>query len=923
MGLDKLTRAVANQASQASAALEPANALVRQAVSEMGHDELLDYWSFDFMTADYPMGQLQVVSYQAVEEISALYHFDIQILVDEDDYEELERNLLGRAGTLTIAGHPLSQRVAHGVVTRVDAEGVSGDKDGRHKLSLRLSPALAKLRHRQNSRIYRDSSCKDIVSSLLDSYGIRHEWRISAKHTARDYCVQYQETDYAFIERLLADDGIYFFFESVIGDDRETVVFADDAATCQAIAGSGVLEFSDSEGEMFERGGSVSRFFRRSQIRPGSTRVQRYDFERPRFDHNGKKAVTTETDAHDPSPLEVYDHEQILDGVSTDAALAQQHLEQHRRDARVAFGESRCRALQVGRTFSLTGNPMRKLDDDYLVLRLQHRAVRPEYSDGNLNEKTYGNKFECVPRHITPRPPRPRRERRQILETATVVGPEGSEIHTDHYGRIKVQFHWDREGTHDPHSSCWIRTMQSWAGAGWGTQFIPRVGMEVLVQFLSGDTDAPVVVGAVYNGLNGTPFPLPGSKTVSGIRTRSSRGGGGFNELSFEDRSGYERVYVHAQKDFDEFIEHNRTSTVQNDEVARIGSSQLTQVGVNQSNLVGGDALVTVGINRNCSVGHNDDLNVANMRCVDVGGSSRHSIGRSAELSIGDDATVSVADDMRLFVGGDTELILGDVSGDDRVATVAVHGDVAMSSSASLKLEAEESLELRCGDTVLTLSPDGLTIETPKCQVLADDELLLDSGGAVLKLDDSLIGLGKKAQLQASGSSLVLDANAALDGALVKLNCGPGQASADGETEDDEETEMFQFTAVDATDKPYANLRYELCVGDLRLKGKTDGSGKLKQKIPTTARSAKISLWTNDKSRIDYLVKFEDVPPVTDLKGAQVRLRNLGYYDGDVDGEITHELYTAVRGFQTDYDLKVSGELCGATQDKLEELAEL
>ena len=286
--------------------------------------------------------------------------------------------------------------------------------------------------------------------------------------------------------------------------------------------------------------------------------------------------------------------------------------------------------IEVGRTFELTRNPVRGLDGSYLVLRAKHSAKRPEYTSNELTSETYSNVFDCVPADITPRPARPQRVLRQALETATVVGPEGSEIHTDKYGRIKVQFHWDLQGQKDEKSSCWIRTMQNWAGAGWGFQFIPRVGMEVLVQFLGGDTDSPMVVGSAYNAKNLPPFKLPAEKTISGIRTQSSRGGGGSNELSFEDRKGYERVHIHAQKDLDELVEHNHTATIHNDEVIRVGNCQTNQVGVNRSDLVGGDAAYQVGISRSVTVGHNDTIAVEGLRSVDVQGSLRENVGAIA-----------------------------------------------------------------------------------------------------------------------------------------------------------------------------------------------------------------------------------------------------------------------------------------------------
>jgi type VI secretion system secreted protein VgrG len=502
-----------------------------------------------------------------------------------------------------------------------------------------------------------------------------------------------------------------------------------------------------------------------------------------------------------------------------------------------------------------------------------------------------------------------------------VVGPEGLEIHTDAYGRIKVQFHWDREGNHDQHSSCWIRAMQPWAGAGWGFQFLPRVGMEVLVQFLGGDTDSPLVVGCLYNGLNAPPFPLPQQKSVSGIRTQSTKGGGGFNELSFDDRKGFERLYVHAEKDLDELVEHNHTETVQNDEVIRIGSSQLTQIGLDRRALVGGNAVAQIGLDRTTSIGRDDTTVVKAMRRVDVAGSLRVQVGRDRELDVKKNLSTFVGGSCRLVAGANYELYVGDAGADDAQATLAANGRVSVLASTDLVLEGEQTVTLKCGDTRLVLTPEGVTVATKKVQILGDQEILLDAGSAVLKLDDNLLATAQKSELHGQASSLVLDANASLDGTMVKLNCGAGRGSAAGDDEAETETKPFALTILDPEDQPLAGKRYELAVEELRLKGTTDGGGKIEQDIPVSARTVQVTVWATEKRRLDYLVQLEQVPAASELTGAQIRLRNLAYYHGDAHGELDDATAAALRYFQHDYELPESGELDEATQAKLAELA--
>ncbi len=891
------------------------------ATTDLKLNELVERLSFDLETEDFPSGQLHVVSYEGVEEISSLYHFDIHALVDQDQFDELDRTLFGSKATLTVGGHDSNTRAVHGIISRLDIEGVSGDQEGRHLLRLRLSPKLSTLQYRRNSRISQDATTESIVSALLDTHEIKHQWLLSRSYQPRRYCVQYRETDYDYIRRILAEDGIFFFFSSAPSGSEEMIVFGDTAAICKSIEGSSTLEFSDSEGEMFDRGDRVNRFARQTCVRTSATRVQRYDFERPEFDAHGQAAHVASQGGYDPKQLVTYDHEQIHDGCEANTELAKQHLQQHRQGANVAMGESRCRLLEVGKTFELAGNPISGLDGSYLLLRLKHSAKRPEYTSDAQSMVTYGNVFDCVPDAITPRPRRPERIVRQTLETATVVGPVAGEIYTDQYARIKVQFHWDLEGQRDESSSCWIRTMQNWAGAGWGFQFIPRVGMEVLVQFLGGDTDSPMVVGSAYNAKNLPPFKLPTDKTISGIRTQSSRGGGGSNELSFQDRKGYERVYVHAEKDLDELVEHNHTSTVHNDEVIRIGNCQTNQVGVNRSDLVGGDATYQVGVDRSLTVGHNETIAVQGMRSVEVQGSVREHVGRDRDLSVQGDLSAYVGGDHHMFVADSYDLNIGESCNDDAHATVAVNGDMQLLSTENITVRADKSLSLMCGDTRLILTPDGVTIAAKKIRVLGDDEIFLDAGAAVLQLDDNLLATAKKAEIHSQMSALVLDANANLDGTMVRLNCGPSSASADDSTDDESKTKPFEFTLLTPDDKPYAGKRYELAVEDQRWKGTTDGSGGIQQDIPIAARTAKVSVWIADKTREDYLVELAELPPVSELDGAQIRLRNLAYHSGDITGELDEPTKTALIWFQCDYELEQSGELDEATQAKLKEMA--
>lgn len=310
----------------------------------------------------------------------------------------------------------------------------------------------------------------------------------------------------------------------------------------------------------------------------------------------------------------------------------------------------------------------------------------------------YANRFECIPHAQTYRPARRApKPRVYSVQTATVVGPAGEEIHTDEHGRIKVLFHWDRRDVHDETASCWVRVQQSWAGPGWGFVFLPRVGMEVVVTFIDGDPDRPLVTGCVYNGTNQPPYPLPAEKTKSTMKSQSSPGGSGFNELRFEDRAGAEEIFLHGQRDWNTVVEndvtervgHDRTRHVRNDEAVHIGRHHVQSVGTTRTRSVGEDESVSVGGDRE----------------LHIGGDSQRQVGGAERIGIDGDRRVRVQGSERARVGG------------DRVESVGGHRVIASGGHFWLKakrivLDAEDELIAKVGDTYVRLMPDKAFVES-------------------------------------------------------------------------------------------------------------------------------------------------------------------------------------------------------------------
>jgi type VI secretion system secreted protein VgrG len=385
---------------------------------------------------------------------------------------------------------------------------------------------------------------------------------------------------------------------------------------------------------------AVITFQVQQQIRSGKYTLRDFNFERPSLD------LTAEQTDSDNETLEIYDYPGAYATTEAGRKQAQVRLLRGTMFKEQAEGVGVVPRFVPGFTFVLTAHSIERFNGEYLLTEVRHEGAQPQV----LAEKSaveggtrYANHFEAVPASVTVQAkrtaPKPVVEG---VQTAIVVGPPGEEIYTDAHGRVKVQFHWDRQGQRNEHSSCWIRVSQAWAGAGWGAMFIPRIGHEVIVDFIEGDPDRPIITGRVYHGTNTPPYSLPDEKTKSTLLSNSSQGGDGSNEIRFEDKKGSEEIYLHGQKDWTISIENDKNQEIGNDETLMVGNDRTKNVGNNQKETVGSDKTIQVGgnhkeeigagqtisvsSNRNVKVGASDVLNVGGGRTVKVGGSQQHHI---------------------------------------------------------------------------------------------------------------------------------------------------------------------------------------------------------------------------------------------------------------------------------------------------------
>jgi len=867
---------------------------------------------FELHAGPFTPVDLRVVSFRGREAISELFSFRLMVQA-APELEGRDAELLGAHAVLTLRDGRGAERRIEGLVDQVRADAGRPTGPTWH---LRLVPPLALLRRRITSRIFQDETVPQIIQHVLSAASLPVELRLSRTYAVRSYCVQYRESDLAFVRRLAAEAGIAFCFPDAPAGGpgsaaRAPVIFLDDPEHYPTVGGGdepAALALRPEEG-LSPTGTEVVSFGLRRALKPRSVHLRDYDFQRPNL------ALSERAEAGEGSEpaLEAYEHHADYNAPEVTPERARVLLEQERSRAVMGSGESWVRVLAPGRRFDLRAEGSPSVEGSYAVTRVEHEGHTPELS-GKTAERTYRNTFECVPAAVLLRPRAPARKPRQVLETAVVTGPAGHEVHTDEHARVKVQFHWDLQGQKNERSSAWLRVTQSWAGASFGAQFIPRVGMEVLVGFLGGDTDCPIVLGSLYNATHPPPFPLPAEKLTSGLRTQSSPGAGGANELSFDDRAGAERILVQAARDLEEVVANDHRVTVS-------GQQAVTVSGSRQETVSGSHTLLTSGDRRVVTLGSRIDQ-VAGTQREEIGG------GRSVVVYGADTQTVkgssvqTVTGEANLRVEGSFSTEVGTEEEPGTVEAFA-WGDYAVGSAKVLRLRGEGGLVLVAGDSRIELTPKGITLKAPKVSIVGIESVAVQGDGPRLRLEKEAEVVAETVRIYASKSSIELDEDAHINGNWVKLNCG----ALDPEDMEDEEGKLsLQHLKLKLTDigmKPYADREYMLKTLGVRIEGRTDAQGVLEADLPAEAKSAEITLWIEPRptgKTKRYVVKLGQLAAADTVPGVEGRLRNLGYYWGRSQVEITGDLARALRDFQEDNGIEPSGRLDAATRAKLVEI---
>jgi len=520
------------------------------------------------------------------------------------------------------------------------------------------------------------------------------------------------------------------------------------------------------------------------EVRSGAVELSDFDFKKPSL--NLKSTARADTD----TSLEVYDYPGEYKTQEEGKTLSKVRLEALRTTQKMGLGHSICNRLIPGFRFTMKRHPRSEFNQEYLIIKLIHsgtqlQAMEEESPATGEEGLSYENKFHCIPFKTPYRPPRVTdRPFVHGTQTAIVVGPSGEEIYTDEHGRVKVQFHWDREGKKDEKSSCWIRVSQNWAGKRWGAMFIPRIGQEVIVDFIEGDPDQPIITGRVYNGENPVPYSLPADKTKSTIKSDSSLGGGGSNELRFEDAAGSEEIYLHGQKDWTIAIDNDKNQTVGNDETLDVGNDRTKSVGADQSETIGANKTIKVGTDHSETIGANKTLNVGSNHTESIGanmsvtvgsnntitiGSNKtetisiacaESIGAAKALSIGGAYQVSVGAAMNETVGGAKaeEIGAAKIVAVGAVSSENVGSNKSVNAGGNISESAGKDVSIKSGKKMALSAGDDFGISGGKKGVIEiKDQLTIKCGSAsiTLKKNGDISIKGKTINVKGSGNIIL------------------------------------------------------------------------------------------------------------------------------------------------------------------------
>ncbi len=695
-----------------------------------------------------PFGEdvLLLRSMRGSERLSTLFAYDLELISKNVNIKH--EDLLGQPATVRLDLPDYRTRYFNGLVNRFSHTGFDG---AVAIYRATLVPWFWFLTRTADCRIFQDQTVPDIIKEIFREHGYTdfEEFLTHELYHPWNYCVQYRETDFNFISRLMEQEGIYYYFTHEA--DKHTLILADNYGAHDPIAGYETIPYYPPDATALRERDHIDHWSVAGAVQSGAFVHTDFDYKAP-----GKPLLTLRHHPHEHAraDLEIYDYPGGYTQYDQGDEWVRARIEELHVDYETVRGAGNARGLTAGALFNLTDYPRRDQNREYLIVSADYQLRSDAF--GSSGAAGTGPVFQCwftaLDAQTPYRPPRiTPKARVQGPQTAIVVGKAGEEIWTDQYGRVKVQFHWDRYGQSDEKSSCWVRVSHPWAGKGWGTMAIPRIGQEVIIDFLEGDPDQPIITGRVYNGANMPPYGLPAGAAVSGLMSNSTKGGGGYNEYVMDDTKGNELIREHGQYDKDSTIEHdlrehvlndrsrdvtnNETIQIGNDRAKTVDKNETTNIGVDRTEQVGNNETITVGSNRTETVGANETISIGANRTEQVGGnetvtiaaSKSETVAAAKAESIGAAKALSIGAAYQVSVGGAMNTSVGLIQAEE----VGLSKNVLVGKKFFIK--AGDELEIVVGDSSLVMKQDGT--------ITLQGKLIHASGAEGVKIDGKVVDI--------------------------------------------------------------------------------------------------------------------------------------------------------------------------------------
>ncbi len=664
-------------------------------------------------------------SMNGTEHLGRPFQYELVLLSEQHDISY--KDIIGQNVTVAVDIDGQDPRYFNGYVSRF-----SQTRYERKLVEYRATvvPWLWFLTRSADCQIFQNMTIPDILKQVFQNHGFSDfVLRLHGTYKPWEYCVQYRETAFDFVSRLMEQEGIYYFCKHQNG--KHDLVLCDTVGSHKEFKGYEELLYSPSRdhAKVHE---IVWNWVEHHEIQPGTSKLKQFDFKNPALTSVGS-ASQDRGDAGDQ--LERFDYLGEMDAESDADRYTKLRLDEWQSEYEVYTGEGDARGICTGVRFKLTGHPRKDFEKEYLTTGTEFRIASDPFDTVEQadNAFVYEAKINAIP--VTSEYRTPRRTRKPVVsgpQTAMVVGPKGEEIYTDKYGRVKVQFHWDRQGKADENSSCWIRVAQVWAGKKWGSIYTPRVGQEVIVEFLEGDPDRPIITGRVYNDKNLPPYELPANKTLSTLKSNSSKGGQGFNELRFEDKKSSEQIFIHAEKNLEFNVKNDVYETVAHDRHLTVKNDQVEEVTNDRQEKVTRDHVEQIGRDHHATVKGKEAIKITGSQSVTVEDDVIEVFKKNQSTQVAKDLYIKAEN----IVIEATENITINV-GDSYIAIerggikVATNGDIVFEAKGSINQKASADVKIEATAHASMKGTASLKLESP-----APAEL---SSGAILTLKGSLV----------------------------------------------------------------------------------------------------------------------------------------------------------------------------------------